>query len=248
MRLHRSMRGALLLLVCAVSDTWATPITFEGAVGNLRASASFEVVGSQLLITLTNSSTNDVLLPSEVLTAVFFDIEGQPVLTPISAVVAPGSVVWFGPTGPGGSVGGEWAYRSGLAGAAGGGRYGISSAGFGLFGSGDRFPGDNLQGPDSPNGLQYGITSGGDNPATGNAPVTGDHALIRNAVVFSLGLPAGFGPDLSVGNVWMQYGTALNDPQFPADPAPEPGTWTLLIGGFGAILLSRRGLVRSARR
>jgi hypothetical protein len=38
---------------------------------------------------------------------------------------------------------------------------------------------------DSPDGLQYGITSGSDNPSTGNAAVTGANALIQNSVVFT---------------------------------------------------------------
>ena len=42
-------------------------------------------------------------------------------------------------------VGGEWAYNNTQS--VGGANEGISSAGFGAFGVGDRFPGNNLQGP-----------------------------------------------------------------------------------------------------
>src|SRR6185503_11805094 len=99
------------------------------------------------------------------------------------------------------------------------------------------FPGSNLQGPASPNGLQYGITSAGDNTATGNTPVTGTNALIQNSVVFTLsGLPPGFNPATSISNVEFQYGTDLSEPHFPG--VPEPATLVLMAGG--ALLMGRR--------
>jgi hypothetical protein len=193
----------------------AIPITFAGGAGSLNAQVVFDVSGTNLVVTLTNTSSADVLVPADVLTAVFFNIGGNPVLSPLSAVVAAGSNVFFGATDPGNVVGGEMAYKAGLAGAPGGATRGISSVGLGLFGPGDRFPGNNLQGPDSPNGLQYGLTSAGDNPTTGNTPVTGTNALINNGVVYTLaGLPAGFLLS-SISNVHFQYGTDLSEPSFP---------------------------------
>lgn len=211
------------------------PITFNGSSGSLSASAAFDVTGKNLTVTLTNTSPNDVLVPADVLTGVYFNSATAMTLTPISAVVAPGSTMLFGGTDPGGVVGGEWAYRGDLNNASAPFRkYGISSAGLGLFGPGDRFPGNNLQGPDSPNGLQYGITSAGDNPATGNAPVTGSNALTKNSVVFTFsGLPVGFDPSTQIsGPVW-QYGTALDEPHFP-----EPAT--LSLAAVASILGTRR--------
>jgi hypothetical protein len=132
--------------------------------------------------------------------------------------------VLFGGTDPGGSVGGEWAYASNLNGAPGGARWGISSAGLDLFGAAN-FPGNNLQGPVSVGGIQYGIMSFGDNPATGNAAVTGSNALIKYQVVFELsGLPAGFDPSARIADVQFQFGTALSDPSFP-----EPATAGLVL-------------------
>jgi len=144
--------------------------------------------------------------------------------------------VLFGGTDAGGVVGGEWAYRDDLNIANEPNReYGISSAGFGLFGPGNRFPGNNLQGPTSPGGLEYGITSAGDNPATGNTPVTGTNALIKNSVTFTFsGLPAGFDPSTQISGVTWQYGTALNEPHLP-----EPATLSLVaLAGWMAV---RRG-------
>jgi hypothetical protein len=143
-------------------------------------------------------------------------------------------MVLFGGSDPGNSVGGEWAYRSGLSGAPGDRDYGISSTGLGLFGNDDRFPGNNLQGPDSPDGLQYGITSAGDDPASGNTPVTGEHALVQNSVVFTFtGIPNGFDPAANITGAVFQYGTSLDEPSIP-----EPTTVAFL--SIGAALITRR--------
>jgi hypothetical protein len=121
-------------------------------------------------------------------------------------------------------VGGEWAYKGGISGPDGT-AYGISSSGLGLFGPADRFPGSNLEGPDSPGGLEYGITTAGDNPATGNTPVTGSNALIQNSIVVTLGgVPAGFDPAASISDVLWQYGTGLNEPRIP-----EPASVALML-------------------
>jgi hypothetical protein len=108
-----------------------------------------------------------------------------------------------------------------------------------LFGSQDLFPGSNLQGPDAPDGLQYGITSAGDDTGTGNTPVTGENALIKNSVVFTLsGLPVGFDPSASISNVVFQYGTALDEPHFPG--IPEPATLALMCGALTCLARPRR--------
>jgi hypothetical protein len=209
-------------------------MTFSATDGTRQASVIFQTNGTDLIITLENTSSGDALVPTDVLTALFFDVNGPALdLTRESAVLATGSAVFFGGTDPGGVVGGEWAYRSELIGphnAA----YGISASGFGLFGPGDRFPGSNLQGPLSLNGLDYGITSAGDDPATGNAAMTGADALITNAVVFTLsGVPAYFDPAQSICNVSYQYGTALSEPY-----VPEPESLALL--SLGSLLMNRR--------
>jgi hypothetical protein len=198
-------------------------------------------MGTTLEVTLTNTSLADVMQPVDVLTAVFFTLAGTSSLTRMSAVLDPGSLVLFGSTDPGSVVGGEWAYKSGLSGAPLGATAGISSSGLGLFGPSNRFPGSDLQPPASPDGLQYGITSAGDNPLTGNTPVTGTNALIQNAVVFELGgLPATYITE-NITNVSFQYGTALSEPNVPGiytpppssqEPIPEPGTFVLFGSGL----------------
>src|SRR6516165_1807867 len=97
----------------------ATPIcapAFVGSSGNLSASVQFCQDGSNLIVTFCNTSNVGVSVPADVLTAVFFSLAGDPLLTRTSAVLAPGSMIVIsgapnpGP-GPGGVVGGQWAYR-----------------------------------------------------------------------------------------------------------------------------------------
>jgi hypothetical protein len=197
---------------------------------NLDASVSFDVVGTNLVVTLTNTSLADVLAPGHVLTGVFFDLPDGVTLTPVSALLGTGSTVFFGPDG-GGNVGGEWAYAA-LTGPLAPANAGISSTGLGLFGNGN-LGGSNLQGPASLDGLQYGITSAVDNPSTGNAAVTGGNALIKNRVVFTLsGIDAGFVPG-TISNVGFQYGTSLN-------VIPAPAAALLGVIGLALVAWTRR--------
>src|SRR5262249_46575615 len=145
-------------------------------------------------------------------------------------------------------LGGEWAYLSGLNQYSG--NQGISSAGLGIFGPGDRFRTDsNLEGPDSPDGLQYGITSGSDNPSTGNAAGTGANALIQNSVVFKFSGATGL-TAAQLSNVTFQYGTALDDVSFKGSVVPVPRSGVLmaigLVGFLGLSLGARRGKLASA--
>jgi hypothetical protein len=240
-------------IVSLMAGTPAHAVSFGFTSGGLGASADFSIVGGNLQVVLTNTGTGNVLIPIDVLTGVFFDVNGVGNLTPVSALLSGGSTVFFGPSN-GGNVGGEWAYKSGLVGAPAG-TEGISSSGLGLFDPPDRFSTaalDNLQGPDEPDGLQYGITSAGDDTGTGNAPVTGLNALIKNQVTFILsgsGLPSESGLDIT--NVVFQYGTALEDRHCSAiecvgtgaggggtgDQIPEPSSLILL--GSGLLVLAR---------
>jgi hypothetical protein len=207
----------------------------ETAPGVATALLSLDHEGN-LTIIVDNISTADVSVPSQVLTAVFFNSPSHPVLTPESALLN-GSTVLFASQPAGGNVGGEWAYASGLN------LYnanqGISSAGFDLFGAAN-FNGPDLDGDAaSVNGLGYGITSAGDDPDIGNAQVTGNVPLIHHVVVFTL---SGAGDSIVIEdqNFTFQYGTALTDPHITVPLPPS-----VLLMGSGLMGL---GLVGWRRR
>lgn len=232
----RSTVSALSALLVLSAGASANILNVAASQNNLSATASFEAQGANLIVTLSNVG-GDVLVPADVLTAVFWDVSGPALtLTQVSAVLENGSSVVFDPDGQpaGGVVGGEWAYANGLAGPRGS-AYGISSSGFGLFGNAN-FPGSNLEGPTAVNGMQYGLLSNSDNLATGNSPVTGANAFIKHSVVFTLsGLPQNFDPSASIRNVNFQYGTALTEPN-----VPTPGSTTLALLGAGLMMRRRR--------
>ncbi len=219
----------------------AGPITISMTDGDRSASAEFVRSGSNLVVTLTNTSTADMLVPSDILTGIFFNISGNPTLSRISALVPLGSSVFVGNSGADVTpadrvVGGEWAYRHSIAGLPPF-NGGISSTGLDIFGPFDMFPGPNLQGPASPGGVQYGITSAGDNLLTGNGGISGEH-LIKNSVVFTLG---GFDsePDAVILSVAFQFGTDLDEPRFTVN-VPEPGTLVLAALALLALIGFRR--------
>jgi PEP-CTERM motif len=242
------LRCTLFALLALAFDANAVPLTFTGSSGALSASVSFDIGGGQLIVVLSNTSSADALVPTDVLTGVFFNAVGNPTFSRVS-VVTNGSTFLNGsaisPTGT--VVGGEYAYLNGLS------QYsansGISNSGLGIFGPGDVFPGANLEGPADPDGIQYGLTSAGDNPATGNAAML-SNSLTRSSVTITLGsLPPGFTLS-SLSNITFQYGTALDEGHFAGgpgtggpgsgSPVPEPETVALFCIGFLLMGLGRR--------
>src|SRR5262245_6025733 len=99
---YRVVITALILVLGVQSRASATAIMFTGSQGNLAASIGFQSTGNSLTVTLTNTSTADVVDPAGVLTCVFFDINvpGTLTLSPDSAVIGPTSTVLFGTTDP----------------------------------------------------------------------------------------------------------------------------------------------------
>lgn len=238
--------AVLILSMCGAAQ--ATSVTFTGSQGALAASAMFNTSGSNLVATLTNTSTADCLAPADLLGAVFFDIMGSPTLTRGSAVLASGSHIYQNGAPVAdpadGVVGGNWAYNERISGAPNSAGYGISSTGLDVFGPHDVFPGTNLGGETTPPaGMAYNLLSAGDNPSTGNSPLL-TRPFIWDSVVFTLGgLPSTFDLD-DISNVYFQYGTSLcpEEPGFEGEPPvpppgviPEPITAAGLFAGIGAL-------------
>lgn len=241
---------AAVALALAPLPAMAGSISFGFSSGDRSANVEFARSGSDLIVTLTNTSTHDALVPTDILTAVFFNFDGNPTLTRVSALVPDDNFVLVGGTGanvtPGDRiVGGEWAYKTGIS-AVPPQNQGVSSTGIGVFGPGDLFPGANLQGPSSPDGLQYGITTAGDNLLTGNGGLSGEH-LIKNSVVFTLGGFSGE-PDAKILSASFLYGTSLDEPQFEGRIVPEPGSSVLLLIGAVVAGASFRHWRPGARR
>jgi hypothetical protein len=241
----------LALSTAAVLGLASTPaaqaIVFSASSGNLAASANFVVdaTANTLTVTLANTAATDALVPADVLTGLFFSINGGPALTPVSALLGAGSVVIQDSAPTGGNVGGEWAYGAGLS-APGGATRGISSAGFGLFGD-FNFNGPDLDSPNAVNGMNYGIVPASQLAGDGNGGMDGVGGFINNSVVFVLSYT---GPDFAesaIGNVSFQYGTALTEPNVPGRPpgdtVPDGGATVALLGlGLAAMGASRRFL------
>lgn len=231
--------AAIAALVCSGISAKAVTVSATGTGNNgeaLSAQADFVINGSNLEITLANLGTYDPNDGQDILTAVSFDISGSPALTAVSGVLTLSSTIKNGTTPGDGAIGNQLAYKSGLSGAPGNAAYGISAAGFGLFGSGDLFPNGSLpnDGGTPPDGVAYGLTTLSDSTGNDNGGISG-RALIANGAKFVLsGLPEGFSLD-QISNVRFQYGTSLTEINIP-----EPTGFVLTLAGLGLFSVIRR--------
>ncbi len=235
----------------------AAPIMFSGSgTGDegaaLAAQAIFDITGNTLTVTLINSAIADNTssnkdVPGNTLSGVFFDLTGNPTLTPISATIAAGAIVQGGLcdigtcNGSTTNVGGEFRYDTGAF--PGGADRGMSSSGY--IGGAGNFGGPNLDSPPSGavNGINFGILSN-DPSFLPNGGML--EPLIRNQVVFILTGVSGLSI-YDIGNVSFQYGTGLDAPNIPGDcvdctqqDVPEPTTLMLLGFSLASLGLYRR--------
>jgi hypothetical protein len=236
--------------VYAVTDTATYTATAAGNNANetLKASATFVLTNSDLVVTLANISTSDPSDPADILTGVFLEIAGDPKLTPVSADLGPDSTLRGRsvPTNFSGNVSGEWSYRNDLLHAPQGDNEGISSTSLKWFNARYLFSSDRLRGAQSLSQVQFGLTTLNDLPGNDDAALRG-RTLIANSVVLTFaGLPADF--TLSeISKVEFQYGYRVTPAsELLGEPldvvsVPEPSTIGLVVAGlFGAIAFARR--------
>ncbi len=247
---HRRFLGLLVcaaVWVCAITGSQASMVdtrTITASSGSLAASATFSTWSDgTLTVLLQNTSKGDPAVPTDILTALFWDPRSS--LTAVSAVVpnwGSGEGVKNPPSGYfGPDVGSQFAFKAADDGTV---VLGASSIGSGYFGSGDLFPhpGGTItasQG-NAPDGLPYGISSLYDLPGNDNGGLEG-RAVIMNSVLFTFSI-AGGSYDLSqVSNVSFQYGTAIGENVL----VPEP---TTLIAGALLLLPFGASTLRTLRR
>ena len=223
----------------------------------LSASATFSISGNTLTITLKNEgdgSETDGDKSANTLTGLFFDLPDGITLTPDSAtapkLLQADQCDAAGPTGCDSTnvnVGGEFVYATGSW-SGHDGNYGISSSGYiDAEAGGGNFNGDNLDKPDSPDGINFGIvapTSEGYlfKPSGKNMS---QNPLIDGQVVFELTISGGMLDYDDISNVSFQYGTDITEPKLRIPPnvsVPEPSL--LLLFGAGATL----GVARKRQR
>jgi hypothetical protein len=246
------------LLVGLVPVAYADSQVFTGSSGNLSASASFDFSGSTLTLTLANTAAINPGTTAGALTGVFFDLKGNPTLTPVSALLPTGSsVIQAGACGVRScsgitNVGGEFGYAAGGLSSLAGTDRGIASAGYlnGNIGNGGNFGGLNYDGPSngSLNGADFGIVNSGFVPYSGNNGMDND-ALIQDRVVFTLTGVSGL-TAADVSNVFFTYGTSQpGEPSFsgtsqgfPGSQVPEPAS--IVLFGTVAAIVCRRLMVR----
>lgn len=258
-----------MLAACAISlvgpaASRADLISFSGTgsdglspANSLSATATFSMNGTQLVIDVQNTGAFTTLDPVDVLTAVYFDINGQPALTGPTAAVATGSVLFDVPgktavTAPSSlmvsSTSGGWDYATGATGGVSQ-YYGLGTVGL------DRFDGS-LTNAGSGSQSNYGVIQNVTyTKFTGNLKNTnnGQTPLVKDTIEFTLsGLSKGFNLT-SISNVRFQYGTSNSEPSFTVQTgtftssaiAPEPST--ILVAAVGAIGFVGYGLTRRAR-
>ena len=215
----------------------------------ISATVTFDVVGSNLVIVLTNTSSgNPGYHNPDLLEGVFFSSNTPLTLSPVSAALTAGSPLVNGSIPAGQLLGDQWQYRFSATGFSNGpllttDQYLIGAAGFsGMLGHGNF--GSNSQ---NVGGLNFGIVGTDWDAAKASNGTLNQGPFEYNSVSFVLsGLPVGFSLS-SILDATFVYGTApdslLADDCLTCGTTsvPEPAAFSLFgIGLIGLIGIGRR--------
>lgn len=271
--------GVVAILLFALSVTPVeggyTATGFNSKSGNkIAAETTFGWSGNAtsglLTVTLTNTGTykldtsgQQVIVPTDVLTALFFNYTGSGTIDwngnkkhaektrPVGTSATTKDWANYTYAGTTLNVAGEWAYQKGTNLGSTGYQYGISSSGYGVFGSSDRLGPGNLTDPVAPDGLQWGIVGATYVNGSGNGGVEST-PLARGSVTFTFATSGGVFDLTRISGVRFQFGTNLSEPSLtgtpdgntstggPGTPVPAPAGLVLLVSATPFALLLRR--------
>ncbi|MGA7802290.1 MAG: PEP-CTERM sorting domain-containing protein [Gammaproteobacteria bacterium] len=236
--------SALLVagLVGGVTVAQGSPLTvtttgIQSQTGSsLAASATFDVLGSQLIVTLDNTSTDDVRAPADILQAIYWNMAQNVTLSLVSATTSSEcdfdtSPVSCGAGGTysGNDLTGKYAYSASPT--------GIGSAGLNAFGG--------------TQGMAWGILSAGDNLNTYNGGMTRTqhNPFVKHQTQFTLDISKGNGAyspstvgDLGITDVKFNYGTSA---YALTASVPAPSTLALMPLAVGLMGWMKRRQRRS---
>jgi hypothetical protein len=215
---------------------------FTGSSGNLSAKADFNLTGTTLTVTFTNTSSTVVTLQNEVLTDLLFHNNGNGTLT-VGNATLPAGTLQDGSTTDSNPANG-WGYgttsTSNTAGSpavsfnntiASAGNAGIGHANFGPTTNGSQL-----------DGVSYGIVGTAGIDTSGHtSDLANKGPLYQNSVQFTLTTALGFKLSDLGNEVGFVYGTSGDEARFlghmsgSPPPTPEPGAMTLLVLGMASV-------------
>ena len=241
MKLLRWVPFGLLAVMPVVSSAFVVTLNKTEGGYTYKAEAEFLYSGSTLTVELRNMQDSNVVPAgnAQALTGLFWDMNVA--ATGIDAVIGATS---FYVDGAGNVIGApsetpaqHWAWKSGVpAVPQTGTNFGVGTAGFGHFGTGNAFAGGGS--PPVLNGVDWGLLGGNWNIPGNETP------FIVNEMIFTFNVGTSFDLE-SIDTVLFQYGSDFSefrgfDLEFPPDEVvPEP-TAIAMVAFAGAAVWARK--------